>query len=584
MKKRWRISFHDPVAIAELARRAEIPAVVAQLLLSRGISDPSQARCFLRPSLHALHPPESFPACEEAADILWSAIQAGRRIAVYGDYDADGITATAILWKCLRLLGADVKYYVPNRLEEGYGLQAATIEDLSRQGVQVIVTVDCGITAVQEVAFAHEKGVQIVVTDHHEPGPELPQAAAIVHPRVGSSLFPFPWLSGAGIAFRLAWAIVRRASSGKRADGRLRDFLVQAVGLAAIGTVADIVPLWDENRILVHYGCTTSLPQRPTLGLACLQSLASQSRNGKTDSEWIAFQLAPRINAVGRLGQASLAVELLVTEKEDRATELATYINSLNDQRKSLEQSIYLRALRQIKEQYDAENDPAFVLADTDWHQGVIGIVAGRLAEKYHRPVILISLSKTGGKLAVGSARSIPGLHLHQALTACAHHLERFGGHAQAAGLTIAEQNIATFRHEFCQYVADNFDREKNLAELRIDCEFPLGVFTVDVVEQIERLAPFGMGNPRPIMCCGNVTLAEPPRAVGQGQQHLALRVQQSGTIMRAVAFGAGERVHELECGRPFDLAFRPVISEYNSLRRVELHVVDWRRPEDRSE
>jgi len=583
MKKRWRISFHDPVAIADLARRAEIPAVVAQLLLSRGISDPSKARSFLRPSLHALHPPEAFPACEEAADLLWSAIQAGRRIAVYGDYDADGITATAILWKCLRLLGADVKYYVPNRLEEGYGLQAATIEDLARQGVQVIVTVDCGITAVQEVAFAHERGVQVIVTDHHEPGPELPCAAAVVHPRVGSSLFPFPWLSGAGIAFRLAWAIVRRASSGNRAEARLRDFLVQAVGLAAIGTVADIVPLWDENRILVHYGCTTSLPQRPTLGLARLQSLAAQSRNGKTNSEWVAFQLAPRINAVGRLGQASLAVELLVTEKEDRATELAAYINSLNDQRRSLEQSIYLRALRQIKEQWDAENDPAFILADTDWHQGVIGIVAGRLAEKFHRPVILISLSKTGGKLAVGSARSIPGLHLHQALTACAHHLERFGGHAQAAGLTIAEKNIVAFRHEFCQYVADNFDREKNLAELQIDCEFPLGVFTVDVVEQIERLAPFGMGNPRPIMCCENVTLAEPPRAVGHGQQHLALRVQHSGTTMRAVAFGAGERVNELECGRPFDLAFRPVISEYNGLKRVELHVVDWRSPHERS-
>lgn len=581
MKKRWRISCHDPAAVAELARRAEISPVVAQLLLSRGISDPSQAQRFLKPSLHALYPPEAFPSCEEAADLLWSAIQAGRRIAIYGDYDADGITATAILWRCLRLLGADVKYYVPNRLEEGYGLQSVAIEDLARQGVQLIVTVDCGITAVQEVAFAKEKGVQIIVTDHHEPGEELPQAAALVHPRVGSPVFPFPWLSGAGVAFRLAWAVIRRASEGKRAEERLRDFLVQAVGLAAIGTVADVVPLWDENRILVHYGCTISLAHRPSLGLAALQRLAPQSGNGKTDSEWIAFQLAPRINAVGRLGQAALAVELLVTEREDRATELAAYLNSLNDQRKSLEQSIYLRALKQIKEEHDPDQDPAFVLADTGWHQGVIGIVAGRLAEKFHRPVILISLSKTGGKLAVGSARSVPGFHLHQALTACAHHLERFGGHAQAAGLTIVEQNINPFRHEFCQYVADNFDREQNLAEIAIDCELPLGVFTVDVVEQVERLAPFGMGNPRPIMCCENVTLVEPPRAVGHGQ-HLSLRVQHSGTVMRAVAFGAGERRNELVCGQPFDLAFRPVISEFNQRRRVELHVVDWRTPQER--
>jgi len=582
MKKRWRISFHDPVAIADLARRAEIPPVVAQLLLSRGISDPSQARWFLKPSLQALHPPETFPACEQAADIIWAAVQARRRIAIYGDYDADGITATAILWKCLKLLGADVRYYVPNRLEEGYGLQTAAIEDLVQQGVQLIVTVDCGITAIPEVAFAHEKGIEVIVTDHHEPGPDLPQAAAIVHPRIGSSPFPFPWLSGAGVAFRLAWAIARRASSGQRTDERLRDFLVQAVGLAAIGTVADVVPLWDENRILVHYGCTHSLPKRPTLGLSYLQSLASQSSNGKTDSEWIAFQLAPRINAVGRLGQAALAVELLVTEKEDRAAELASYINSLNEQRKSLEQSIYLRALRQIKEQCDPDTDPAFVLADTDWHQGVIGIVAGRLAEKFHRPVILISLSKTGMARAVGSARSVPGLHLHEALTACAHHLERFGGHSQAAGLTIAEQSIPAFRHEFCQYVADHFDREQNLAEIHIDCEFPLGVFTVEVVKQIERLAPFGMGNPRPIMCCENVTLVEPPRIVGQGQQHLSLRVHHSGTTMRAIAFGAGDRSHELSCGEPFDLAFRPVITEFRGFERVELHVVDWRTPPQR--
>ncbi|HPZ84661.1 MAG TPA: DHH family phosphoesterase, partial [Thermogutta sp.] len=235
MKKRWRISFHDPVAIADLARRAEIPPVVAQLLLSRGISDPSEARWFLKPSLQALHPPEAFPACEQAADIIWAAIQARQRIAIYGDYDADGITATAILWKCLKLLGADVRYYVPNRLEEGYGLQTAAIEDLVQQGVQLIVTVDCGITAIPEVAFAREKGIEIIVTDHHEPGPDLPQAAAIVHPRIGSSPFPFPWLSGAGVAFRLAWAIARRASSGQRTDERLRDFLVQAVGLAAIG-------------------------------------------------------------------------------------------------------------------------------------------------------------------------------------------------------------------------------------------------------------------------------------------------------------------------------------------------------------
>lgn len=581
MKKRWRIAVHDPAAVGDLARQAGIPAVVAQLLLARGVSDASSATRFLKPVLNRLHPPEDFPACEQAADLLWAAIQAGEKIAVYGDYDADGITGTAILWKCLRLLGADVKYYIPSRFDEGYGLHASAIEDLAKQDVRTIVTVDCGVTAVQEVALAAEKGIRVIITDHHEPGTELPPAASIVHPRIGTPAYRFPWLSGAGVAFKLAWSLARRASQGKRADAPLRDFLVQAVGLAAVGTVADIVPLWDENRILVHFGCTVSLPGRASPGLACLRDLAVKS-NGRTDSEWVAFQLAPRINAVGRLGQAALAVELLVTDDPARAVELAQYINNLNNQRKSLEQGIYQRALKQIKEQFDPDSDPAFVLADSDWHQGVIGIVAGRLAEKFSRPVVLISLNKAGKRTAVGSARSIPGVHLHEAFHACAHLLERFGGHSQAAGLSIPEENIPAFRQEFCEYVAERFNPQEHLGELHIDCEFPLGVFTLDVVEQMEKLAPFGMGNPRPVACCENVMINESPRLIGQGQQHVSFFVHHAGKRMRAVAFGAAERSRELVPGRPFDIAFCPIINEFNGTRRVELHVIDWRLPEER--
>lgn len=582
MKKRWRIQPHDQGAVADLARRVGVPAVIAQLLLCRGIRDPEAAERFLSPTLHRLRPPELLPDCEKAADLLWADIQAGRRIAVYGDYDADGITGTAILWKCLKLLGADVKYYVPSRLEEGYGLNTVALEQLAGRGVKTVVTVDCGVTAREEVAHARRLGMEVIITDHHEPGPDWPEAAAIVHPRAAGGAYPFPWLSGAGVAFKLAWALARRAGNGKRASAPLRDFLVEAVGLGAVGTVADVVPLNDENRIFVHYGCTTSLRQRVPLGLSLLQQVTPAGKNGRTDSEWIAFQLAPRINAVGRLGQAALAVELLITEEPARAEELARYINGLNDQRKSIEQSIYLKALRQIKETCDPENDPAFVLADADWHQGVIGIVAGRLAEKFHRPVILIALNKTRSRPAVGSGRSVPGLHLQQALAACAHHLEKFGGHSQAAGLSIEEDRIAAFRHEFCQYVAEHFDAASNPPEIEIDGQFPLGVFTPDVVEQIERLAPFGEGNPRPVLCCENVTVVESPRAVGKGEQHLIFRVEHCGTVMRAVAFGAGERIAELPVGQPFDLAFRPVISEFQSQRRVELHVVDWRRPEER--
>lgn len=582
MKRRWRIRLHDPGEVADLARRVGIPAVIAQLLLCRGIREPEAAQRFLSPTLHRLYPPERLPDCEKAAELLWRDIQAGHRIAVYGDYDADGITGTAILWKCLKLLGADVRYYVPSRLEEGYGLNTSALEHLATLGVRTVVTVDCGITACEEVAVAKALGLRIIVTDHHEPGVELPAADAVVHPRTGDGQYPFPWLSGAGVAFKLAWALARRATNGARVSTPLKEFLVEAVGLGAVGTVADVVPLWDENRIFVHYGCTASLRERSPLGLSLLRDITPAGSNGRTDSEWIAFQLAPRINAVGRLGQAALAVELLVTEDRARAEELARYIDGLNEQRKSLEQSIYLKALRQIKETCDPDNDPAFVLADVEWHQGVIGIVAGRLAEKFHRPVILISLSKTRTRPGVGSGRSVPGIHLHQALAACAHHLVRFGGHSQAAGLSIEEESIPAFRHEFCEYVAEQFDAQGEPPELEIDGQFPLGVFSLEVAEQIERLAPFGEGNPRPVLCCENVTLAESPRAVGKGQQHLAFRVRHCGTVMRAVAFGAGERLAELPLGQPFDLAFRPVITEFQGLRRVELHVVDWRLPEER--
>jgi single-stranded-DNA-specific exonuclease len=578
MAKRWRIHPHDPDRIASLGRAAQVPAVVAQLLLCRGITDPDTARVFLDPKLTALRDPELLPGCAEAAERIHAAIAAGRHIVVYGDYDVDGMTGTALLWRCLRLLGTEPSYYVPHRMDEGYGLNAEAIRSLAEQGAGMIVTVDCGICSVAEADLVRELGVELVVSDHHQPGPELPQAAAIVHPALPGRPYPFPGLSGSGVAMKLAWALCQQASGAKRVKPQMREFLLQAVGLAALGTVADVVPLLDENRVLVHYGLA-SLTAQPTPGITALLRVAQLERKRQLDSEDIAFSLAPRLNAAGRLGQPRLGVELLVTERAERAQELAVYINQLNETRKTLERSILLAANKQVKEHYDPAEEAALVLAERGWHQGVIGIVAGRLAEKYHRPVVLISRDQMGIKPGVGSARSVPGFDVCAALGSCCDYLISCGGHAAAAGLRIEEVNIESFRAAFCETARAAIRSENRVAELRIDAEAPLSAFTLKAVRQIERLAPFGKDNDRPLLCASGAAVAEAPRTIGTGDRHLALKLEQDGVTLRTVAFGGGDWAEELTgLDGPIDVAFRPVINQFRGRQNVELHLVDWRR------
>ena len=318
MSKRWRIHSHDPDRIASLGRTAGIPAVVAQLLVSRGVTDPSAVREFLDPKLADLREPQLLPDCEKAAALIHQAVRAGRRICIHGDYDVDGMTGTALLYLCLKLLGADVSYYIPHRLDEGYGLNADTIRAKAEEKVDLIVTVDCGIASVEEAALARQLGIDLIITDHHEPSLQLPDALAIVHPRLPGSTYPFGGLSGSGVAFKLAWAICQQSSGAKKVGDAMKDFLLQAVGLASLGTVADVVPLIDENRVLVRHGLV-SLAQRPTLGMATLMRLTELSSKKTLDCDDLAFTLAPRLNAAGRLGQPQLAVELLVTDRPDRA-------------------------------------------------------------------------------------------------------------------------------------------------------------------------------------------------------------------------------------------------------------------------
>ncbi len=576
MAKHWRIHPHDTDSIARLVQGASLPAVVAQLLVCRGVTDPHDARVFLDPKLSALRPPEELPGCAEAAGHIHAAIAAKRRIVVYGDYDVDGMTAVAILWLCLRMLGAEVSYYVPHRVDEGYGLHADAVRKLAAQSAGLIVTVDCGIGSVEEARLARELGLGLIVTDHHEPPPILPEADAIVHPRLPGAAYPFGGLSGSGVALKLAWAVCQQASQAKKVGQRMRDFLLQAVGLAALGTVADVVPLVDENRVLVRHGLN-SLTNQPTLGIAEMLKLAKLDKKRQLDAEDVAFTLAPRLNAAGRLGQPQLGVELLLTDRPARAAELAQYLDGLNGQRQSIERSIQLAAGKQARAESDPPTEPALVLADRGWHPGVIGIVAGRLAEKYHRPVVLIAWDAVGAKPGVGSARSIPGFNLYAALEACGDYLVSSGGHAAAAGLRIEEGRFAAFRAAFCEVVAQQMGSDLATPELAIDAEAPLSAFTLRAVEQIDRLAPFGEGNREPLMCTSGVTLAAPPKAIGGGR-HLALRVKQHDVTLRAVAFGGGEWAEPLaKLAAPMDIAFRPVINSFRGRRNVELRLIDWK-------
>jgi len=569
---------------------------VAQLLICRGISDPERVRSFLDPRLADLRDPETLPGCREAARLVHEAVRQKRRIVVYGDYDVDGMTGTAILYLCLRLLGAETSYYVPHRIDEGYGLHSEAVQSWAgRAGM--MITVDCGITSLPQADLAHQLGLELIVTDHHEPGAELPRAAAIVHPRLSGGNYPFGGLSGSGVALKLAWAICQQASGAQKVSPRMKDFLVQAVGLAALGTVADVVPLVDENRVLVHHGLE-SLARCPTLGLATLcqvakvqPRLSTGGRQGagpgrtppgavRLDADDVAFALAPRLNAAGRLGQPQLAVELLVTDRPDRARELAEYIDQLNASRQTLERSIQLAAAKQIKERFDPAEDAALVLAERGWHPGVIGIVAGRLAEKHHRPVVLIAWDALGARPGIGSARSIPGFNLHAALASCGEHLSAHGGHAAAAGLRIEEDRFEGFRAAFCELAAERIQAPDRTADLWIDAEAPLSAFTLQAVAQIERLGPFGHDNARPLLCTSGATLEGSPKPIGNGGRHLAMRLAQHGVSLRAVAFGGGEWAEDLAAvGRPIDIAFRPVINAFQGRRSVELHLVDWRLP-----
>jgi len=575
--KCWRIMPHDRGLVESIERSAAVSPIAARLLAARGLTDAAAVKSFLGGTMADLREPDLLPGIPAAADRLLAAARAGHPIVVYGDYDADGMCATAILLACLEAVDAKVGWYVPDRFEEGYGLKAEALETLAARGTRVVVTVDCGIASVAEARRARELGIELVVTDHHAFGDELPAADVLVHPRLPGAAYPFGDLCGAGVAFKLAWAIATRASGARQVTPRLREVLLRGMGLAALGTVADVVPLLDENRIFVKHGLEC-LRQRGGPGIARLLALAKLDEKSRLDSEDVAFRLAPRLNAAGRLGQAACGIELLTTPDTARAAALADYVHELNGRRETEERSILLAATKQARERFSPQDDAALVLADGGWHAGVVGIVAGRLAEKWHRPVVMISRDDHQGRPAIGSVRSVPGFDVHAALMACRGHVLSCGGHAAAAGLRIEDGRIDDFRRAFVAAVAERMPAGLRRAQITLDGETTLAGLTLDTVSQLERLAPFGQGNRRPVLCASGVQLTEPPRAMGGGGRHIAMNLVQHGARLRGVAFGGAEWLAHLPPpGQPFHVAFKPKINEFRGRRTPEMEIIDWR-------
>ena len=576
MAKTWRFLPFDEACVRHLTSQLRISPVLAQVLSARGLQSSAAASAFLTSKLNELHDPELLSGVPEAADRIVAAVKNGRRITIYGDYDVDGVTSTSLLWHCLQIAGAKVDYYIPSRLEEGYGLNCDALQKLHDEDpTRIVITVDCGITSVREAELARDLGLELIITDHHTLADTLPPAAGLVHPRMPGGSYPFGDLCGVGVAFKLAWAICSRLGDGKKASPRMREFLLSAISLTAIGTVADVVPLRGENRVLVKYGLQ-NLRERASIGLRALMSVAGMDEKPSFNSEDIGFSLAPRINAVGRLGQARLAVELLTTENPARALELAKYLDELNKQRQSVERKILKQAREMVEAHPEWQDHGALVLCDPEWHVGVVGIVASRVAEHFSKPTIMLSLNAAEG-IGQGSCRSFASFDLHAGLTACSHHLLKFGGHQYAAGLKIETNRIDAFREEFAAYVAENHEVTAGDLEIQVDAEVRLGDLTYQAVQDLDRLGPFGSCNRRPVLAATNVELAAPPQKMGEGERHLSLKIKQYNRTLRAIAFGRGEWADEMAAvDGPLNITFAPTLNNFRGYETVELQLIDW--------
>ena len=553
-----------PEAVSQLERELHLPPALCALLVARGIVDVDAAKRHLRPLLDHQHPPELLADAERAAARLLQAADAREPILVHGDYDVDGICAASLYTLWLRRLGARVVPFVPHRLRDGYDFGRAGIQRAEELGARVILTADCGTVAYDAIAEARAAGLDVIVTDHHTPGGSLPPAFAVVNPNRADCAYPEKALSGTGVAFKLCQLLATKR-------GLPLDELLPHLDLVALATVADLVPLDGENRVLVRYGlralASTSKP-----GLRALLDVTG-TRPDRVEAGKVGFVLAPRINAVGRMGDAAEGLRLLLTTDESEAQGLAHRLDDVNRERQLEDRRTLEEALAQLGKGWDAERRYGVVLAAEGWHPGVIGIVASRVVERIHRPTILISLSGERGR---GSGRSIPGFDLHAAIAACSEHLGRFGGHKQAAGLDVTREALPAFQAAFEQEARRRLQGSELRPMLRVDLELSPKEATLPLVERLRYLGPHGMGNPRPTFLGKGLVLTEPARVVGSG--HLRLRLQGDGCRLDGIGFRMAERVPPETLGSgPVDAVFQLQADDYRGEVRVQAKLLDVR-------
>ena len=562
-KYRWEWPEPDAGAEAALAAGLGVPRLVARLLAARGWTDPDEARRFLEAGEASFHDPWTMKGMGEAVERIRRALRNGERILVYGDYDADGVCSTALMVRLFSRLGADFETYIPNRAREGYGLNKAAVDRAAEDGIRLIVTVDNGISAVEEIAYARERGIDVVVTDHHEPPDVLPEAVALVNPKQADCPYPFKGLCGAGVAFKLAHALLGRPETAY-AD------------LAAIGTVADLMPLVDENRAIVRIGLDR-MRRAASPGVRALAEIGGFSP-AELSSGRIAFGLAPRLNAGGRLETADDALRLLVTERDEEAAALARELDRLNRERQQLVDRTTAEAEDRLLAEASARGGQlpeVLVAADAAWNTGVVGLVAARLAERYVRPAVVLAEEEATG-LCRGSARSVEGFDLHAALTACRDLLEHFGGHRAAAGLIVRREHLAELARRLEALAAAWLRPEDRVPRKRADAVCTADELTLEAVERLALLEPFGQANPAPLVVLRRAVIKE-VRAIGSDGRHLRLTVEQDGHRLEAVGFGMGDLFPWLVPGLVTDLLGAPSVNEWQGIKRVQLQLQDLR-------
>jgi len=567
---RWDLEPCDDPAADRLAAALGIAPVVARLLCQRGLGDPEVARRFLNPALDQLHDPLRLADMRVAVDRIMAAIERRERIAIHGDYDVDGVTSTVILRRALELLGADVVHFIPERLKDGYGLQPAAIDRLHADGVAVVVSVDCGIRGLDAARRARELGLDLIITDHHEPDVELPPALAVINPKRHDCNYPDKYLAGVGVALKLVQALCRRADREAWLPGFIK--------VAAIGTLADVVPLIGENRVIAKVGLDLLSRGPHKIGLRSLLDISGLA--GKTiDSYHISFMVAPRVNAAGRMSTPDLATRLLLAADEAMAEEvrqLAMTLDGENLKRQEEEAEILAAAKKIVQSDPDIGARSVLVVAAEGWHRGVIGIVASKLVDTFHRPAIVLSVEDD---VAHGSCRSIPKFDMLGALERCAHLFIRFGGHRQAAGLAIDASRIKELRLAVNAVADETLDPTDLMPRLRIDGGLTFRGITGDVACGVASLAPFGAGNPRPVFAARRVEIIDGPRMLKE--RHLKMALKQEGRIFRAIAWRAAERHEYLaEHKTAIDVAFSLEQNQYNGETFVELTLEDLRRSE----